>query len=461
MTALARNPRLAVLAAAVTTLILGQACLAQSVLSGPMVGQDQQAWTDWQQAIEAINKDNYDTANKDLDALAAKNLSPLRLALMGDRTGTFRLEEAIKDNHIGDAGKGLMAAIDQGRKQKALAEDGWHYAAIGRFDLAKANLESLIKQDPDPVAVLEMAAVNPNREAILVQLLDRPDIGPAAADMLKLLKEGRFRLRTNPQQIVANIQKLAGSAREQISAVEQLKQSGEWAVPFMVDVLTDPGQKLLHTHVISALQEIGKPAVTPLGVSLSMNNNAVKVFIIRALGRIGYPHAIPYLEQLVEDAGTPPEVLNAAKLAIQQIEQTSGRKASGTAADAFLALGESYYNDNGSLISEKDAPLVNVWFWRDGHLVSTPVAPKIFSELMAMHCSEIALKLNNDMPEAVALWLAANFRREAHLGVADVTSEAADAATAKDPTRPKDYPRAIYFARAAGLVTTIWCWPAA
>lgn len=449
MKALARNTRLAAWAAAAAILTLSQLCLAQA-LSGPMVGQNDQAWKSWTQAIEAVNKDKYDDANKLLADVASKNLSPLRLALMGDRTGTFRLAQAVQDNRLAESAKGLLAQIEQGRQQQTLAEDGWHYAAIGRFDLAKANFETLLKQDPDPVAVLELASVNPNREGILLQLVDRSDVGPAAADMLKLLKEGRFRLRTDPQQIVANIKKLGGSARERISAVQQLKQSGEWSVPFMLDVLIDPEQKILHTHVISALQEIGKPAVTPLGVSLSMDDNAVKLFVIRALGRIGYPHAIPYLKQLVENKDTPPQVVNEAQLAIQQIEQTSGRKAAGSAAQEFLMLGDAYYYDHGSLMSEQDAPVVNVWFWREGHLVSTQVPPKIFNELMAMHCAEVALKLNNDMPEAVALWLAGNFRREAHLGVADVASEAADPATAQDPTRPNNYPRALYFARAAG-----------
>ena len=101
-------------------------------------------------------------------------------------------------------------------------------------------------------------------------------------------------------------------------------------------------------------------------------------------------------------------------------------------------------------MSEQDAPVVNVWFWRDGKLGSTQVPPKIFNELMTMHSAETALHLNSDLTEAVALWLAGNFRREAHLGVADVASETADPATAQDPTRPDNYPRAIYFARAAG-----------
>jgi tetratricopeptide (TPR) repeat protein len=447
MSALARLTRLAAIAAAAT--IFTQVCLAQS-LSGPMVGQNDEAWTAWTKAMEAINKDDYRQADDLLTQVAEKNLSPLRLALMADRTGTFQLARAMADDKVGEAAKTLMPRIEEGRTQRTRADDGWHYAAIGQFGYARSNFESLIKTDPDPVAVLELAGYNPHRETILLQLMDREDIGQAAADMLKLLKEGRFRLRTDPQQIVANIRKLGGNARERVSAVTQLRQSGEWSVPFMIDVLLDPNQDRFHKHVLDALAEIGKPAVTPLAVSLAMDNNAVKVFLVRSLGKIGYPHAVPYLKQLVEDKETAEQVRNEAVTAITQIEQTSGKKAPGSAAEAFLALGEAYYYDHGSLMSEQDAPVVNVWFWREGKLGSTQVPPRIFNELMTMRSTETALQLNSDLAEAVALWLAGNFRREAHLGVADVASEAADPATAQDPTRPDSYPRAIYFARAAG-----------
>src|SRR5690606_23309232 len=155
------------------------------------------------------------------------------------------------------------------------------------------------------------------------------------------------------------------------------KQSGEWAVPFMIDKLLDPSQKNLQTHILSALAEIGKPAVTPLAVSLQMDNNAVESVIVRALGRIGYAPAIPYLNALAESEQTTPDVKSEARAAIGQIEQISGREAAGSAADGFYSLAESYYYDHGSLMSEQDAPVVNVWFWRDGRLTSTQVPPRI------------------------------------------------------------------------------------
>ena len=183
--------------------------------------------------------------------------------------------------------------------------------------------------------------------------------------MLKLLKEGRFRLRTDPQQIIANIKKLGENARARANAVEQLKQSGEWAVPFMIDVLMDPGQEVLHTHVLAALDKIGKPAVTPLAVSLGMDNNAVKVFVIRSLGKIGYPHAVPYLKQLVENKETPDQVRNNEAVAppSPRSSRPAARRPRAQPSEGFLALGDAYYYDHGSLMSEQDAPVVNIWFW--------------------------------------------------------------------------------------------------
>jgi len=57
-----------------------------------------------------------------------------------------------------------------------------------------------------------------------------------------------------------------------------------------------------------------------------------------------------------------------------------------------------------------------------------------------MRACEEALLLDSELQPAIALWIAANFRREAQLGAA------------ADPTRPENYPPAAYFAQTAGPV---------
>jgi HEAT repeat protein len=68
---------------------------------------------------------------------------------------------------------------------------------------------------------------------------------------------------------------------------------------------------------------------------------------------------------------------------------------------------------------------------------------------MAMRCCEEALLLRNDYAETIALWLAANIRRESRLGM-NVESGDPDEVGEADETRPAVFPRALYFSLAAG-----------
>ncbi|MFQ6048990.1 MAG: hypothetical protein ACE5K7_06465, partial [Phycisphaerae bacterium] len=151
------------------------------------------------------------------------------------------------------------------------------------------------------------------------------------------------------------------------------------------------------------------------------------------------------------DQKTDPQVKAACRTALQRIAKVSGRSTEGKdAAVLFYELAEQYYYDRGSLQADPREDISNVWYWRQGRLVNVEVPRAVFNEIMAMRCCEEALRLRPEYPEAIALWLAANFRREAQLGVASVDSQDRDPALEKDRTKPADFPRAIYFALAAG-----------
>ena len=72
-------------------------------------------------------------------------------------------------------------------------------------------------------------------------------------------------------------------------------------------------------------------------------------------------------------------------------------------------------------------------------LQNIEVPTAIFNEIMCMRCCEEALLLDHDFKPALALWIAANFRREAQLAEGET-----------DYTRPDNYPSAAYFAQSAG-----------
>jgi hypothetical protein len=418
--------------------------VAAQELAEDMVGQPADAWATWQAAVRALEREELDKAGKELEAIAGMKLSDLRLCLMADRTGSIRLQQWAATADAPAVVKQIVEKIEAGRKQRALAEDGWHYAAVGRFNYADANFKALSDSNPDPVALLELARLNPSRHEILLRLLANTDVGPAAKRFLEILDEGEARLRMDPYEIAANIPKLAGDSRMAFNAATRLKASGEYAIPLLIQALRQPDQRQLQPAIIQLLPQIGRAGLNPLCTSLAMNDDVTKETVIKALGQIGYKQALPYLAKLAADSKTSAAVASAAKEAMAAIGQTGG-----DVSTLFYELADNYYNNVESLKADPRSDTANIWFMNGNELRYIPVPLPLFNDVMAMRCCEEALKANADNAQAIALWLAGDFRRETKLGM-NVESDQPDPLAAKDGTRPEDFPRSIYFARAAG-----------
>ena len=139
------------------------------------------------------------------------------------------------------------------RRQRSLAEDGWHFAAIGRFKFANASFKALDESNPDPVALLELARQNPNRHGILIKLINNTKVGPSAQRFLKLLNRGEESLRTDAYEIVVNVSKLGESPRMVYNATNRLKDSGEYAIPHLLQALQDSNRSELHPAIIQCM----------------------------------------------------------------------------------------------------------------------------------------------------------------------------------------------------------------
>ncbi|MCZ6697335.1 MAG: HEAT repeat domain-containing protein [Planctomycetota bacterium] len=410
-----------------------------------MVGQTSESWALWQETMRVVQLEDADAAGARVDQILALGLSDLRLALMADRTGSGRLEQSAERDAAGDNIKTIVEHIKSGRRQRQLAEDGWHFSAIGRFEYADANFKALAESDPDPVALLELARQNPNRHLILVKLVANEVMGPAAQQMIGLLDEGEARLRRDPYEISLNVQKLAGTPRTVHRATNALKNSGEYAIPHLIQSLRDARQSDLHAAIIRVLPKIGRSGLNPMCQALGISDGVVKQVLIDALGQIGYRQAIPYLAKLAHDGEAEEDVRAVARSAIRTLGSSLDRDVS----LLFYELAEHYYDGEESMQADANMDEANVWYLKEDRLIYQPVPTVIFNDVMAMRSVEEALTANAGNTEATALWLAANFRREAKLGL-DVESDQADVLAAKDGTRPEGYPRSIYFARAAG-----------
>ncbi|MEK6800101.1 MAG: HEAT repeat domain-containing protein [Planctomycetota bacterium] len=333
-----------------------------------------------------------------------------------------------------------------------LFADFIHYAKIGRFTAADSAAKTLLSHPAlKPEELLDVSARDRDSMDTLLTLIAHSTIGESAKRVLEVIEKGEYLRRKDPRRIRVNIQNLGGHPQAMAIAISRLKDSGEYAVPHLMDALLDAKQQDIWPRIITALPQLGKAAVNPLVMALHVDNEDVRQNVIQALGAIGYPQAVPYLRKVAGLSNVPPETKDAAAAAIKRIETTIGRDVPGESAELFYRLAEQYFNEDDSVRADPRLDQANTWYWdaKTRGLNPIVVPTKIYGQVMAMRCCEEALTLRRDHQGAIGLWLASNVRRESKLGM-NVESGDPNEQGEADATRPDVFPRALYATQAAG-----------
>ncbi|MCA9243955.1 MAG: HEAT repeat domain-containing protein [Phycisphaerales bacterium] len=436
-----------------TCMLMGMALgavptLAQDDDAGFVTGRATVGYSQWTTALQAVLARDLETADVAFDQLLALNPTPMRLGLFEQQTkrdgqlsgALLLLEQDAEAEALGAAAAKAFDLLKTGREQLNEADDGFYFARIGRFDVANANLRALLDGGVDPVALLEFTDRDRRRSVTLGQLADHPIIGATAREMLDVLRMGEQRIKADPTRIKQNIQRLDGPPRGFENGLLALQDSGEFAIPFLLEALRDPERKSLHRPIIKALPLIDHPGLNPLTQALQAADPALQIAVADALGRVGYWQAVPYLLAAAVRDDVSPQARDAMVSAVREISSSDAVSVSKqSAARAFYTLAEQYYDDAEALRADSRQRMANVWYWKDNLLLNVEVPTAIFNDVMAMRCCEEAQILDPELKEAIALWLAANFRREAELPPGET-----------DNTRPENYPSALYFAQSAG-----------
>ena len=298
-------------------------------------------------------------------------------------------------------------------KGQSSLQDDWndflHYTVIGRFDLAAGFAQKIIDSNSDPLELLKLSEDNPRGYAILVRVhANNPELAPLAAQILDIIEKGRFTRRSDTEIITMEIKRLSSTVRGKYTAIERLRNAGEYAIPFMLDAMADEQRKEEFPNVTTALPEIGRAAVRPLTASLAMDNAVVKGEVIKALGKIGYPESLGYLKYIAENDRN--DLLR--QLAAESINQIDSANAGRSAAELFFITANNYYYKAESLAPAAEENTANIWFWDEqaGRLMRQVVDTSYFHELMTMRCCEWALRADADFGQAISLWLASFFR---------------------------------------------------
>ena len=325
-----------------------------------------------------------------------------------------------------------------------------HYILIVRPDVAESHGKAILASNPDPRSLYYLSVRTRKSGATLATGRGMPRLKGTIEQISALITAGALEVRRDPAEMTHWIPMLTGPPRQFLMARERLVTSGEYAVGQLVATLGSSDTKPeLRERIATIMPALGKNAVRALSECLQSEDPYVREVVTRSLGRIGYPHAAPYLKELATRKGV---LARTRQLAEGSLVACAGRAAlAKSVSELFYGNALKYYDHADSIMPDARYDDANVWQWRPGTGLVAKLAPRaIFNEIYAMRSARQSLAHDETFSPAVPLWLAANLRKEANLAKLNVQRGEAGQPAAVDPTHPAGEPGADYYAKAAG-----------
>jgi CheY-like chemotaxis protein len=344
--------------------------------------------------------------------------------------------------------------IEKDATPENLWTDAIYFIKIGRMEYGKSYLQAYIDRKVDPIKTLEFSEKDPRSVQILTQLQNDPSLAKLARTLLDEIDKGWQLKRRDITRIEGEIERLSGNPRAQFQATERLRETGEYAVPVILENLIKNKDQALRAKLIDTLVALGPSAIEPLIASMTDIPDTTKLAVYEAIGRLDYSQPLPYLKAAVENKDNSEVIRAAAAQAIQQIVSRNPKyRSDESASEGFLKLALLYYYQDTSVKPSKEVLRVaglagdissekpNIWIWKDGKLMPQPVAWEIYYDLMTMRMTRKSLEIGQSAGhrQALTYWLMANCRRESKL------SE-----KISDPFHSKDFPTSYYFFSSSG-----------
>ena len=336
-----------------------------------------------------------------LVATAVLAAAPTLLAAPSARVGTQ------------DGGAPAAQAKDLSGVAKSF-QDFIHYVLIGKADLAQAAGEAVLGASISDADLAEAIDGSDSAER-LSRAISRSRAMGGVSDLATRIENrvesGRRDLARDPQRIAQAIAMLSKSQREQHLGEERLAAAGEHAVPQLLKFLVDAKDPAVELAVTKNLIAIKRLAVAPLGLALNSLDPMSQRKIVGVLAEIGWPTALPFIVDLAARPSTTVEVKAACEAAYMQL----GGKTRDVTAQ-YTALARKYFDRESSLLPYANDAVNNIWSHDDasgfGHLVGAQVATGVYCDVMAMALARRALAADATNTGALAIYVAADLRRE-------------------------------------------------
>lgn len=314
-----------------------------------------------------------------------------------------------------------LSARAQDRGLAGQWEDFNHYVLIARPDLAAGQAQALLSADAQQLLDVIEAGAYKDIRFVIERAQKFESLAPSAKQLGQMIDAALLSRMRDPGRIESAIGRLGEGERARLNATRQLREAGQFAAPQLLAVLRDDNRSALHPQVQAAMVAIGQPLVDPLSVALPQLEPVQQRQVARILAEIGYPRALPALQQVIDHPKTDPAAREVAVAAFDQLAAAAGAEAGkGPAARLYLHLAQRLYD---AATEQRAIPGFDpgtgkgiVWTYgpRVG-LVAVPVPGPIYGDVLAMRNAAQALRLDPTLDSALTVYLAANCRRENRL----------------------------------------------
>ena len=279
-------------------------------------------------------------------------------------------------------------------------KDFWHYGKVARYDLANISGQKILAANAEPVKVVEAfeqmiaeqqayTQQHDNLDEWMLRWSNLPQMHDITAKIQDVMNQGYLSRKSDPDFIKHQIERLSVNERARVAAMNQLRQSGELAVPFMLDYLRDPSKTQYQGGVRVALHDLGKLALNPLVAATYMKEQDALIDVVGALGDIGYDTAAPYLQRVATDNTLPEAVHQAARQALTHLNVNPQTPV----AQAFYDLAEKQFYGNSSIAADTRNPMAYVWYFdATKGLYKVDVPQVVFNDIMTLRQTEQSMK---------------------------------------------------------------------
>lgn len=295
-----------------------------------------------------------------------------------------------------------------------------HYVRIARYDAAVLRGQEILALNLDPQIFADVVEDSDeidrflNAMGLAQRAEGQAELEETAAALEDLFNTGKLQRARNDDEIARNIELLGGNMRGRVLAEDRLLAAGEYAVPRLLNAFLYTDDRAVQVAASQVLTRLGQQAVMPLAVSLKALTPEHQELVLGVLANIEYRQSVPFIAELRSTTDVD-RVRAAADRSLTALRASTAQQP-GDAAWMYAALAEAYYDERLDVTSFPGEEFQLVWTFNpeapELSLSPEAVRTEVYHEVMAMRLSSDSLRLAPQSPEALALWIAANLRRE-------------------------------------------------